>query len=309
MTESEAVVCARVRKFREHLNLSQSQFASEIGLSRDRLAGIEYARTPLRYEVAKRMSQHFDLNQGWLAFGRGNPIGRIDISEELEMAVPVNVLFAEGFQKHIWPKLSIGQRRLIEQGGIPGLKVQFSPAGLPPERHGEWALFQELRSAIKAVPIQDRNSFARAMVEAIGDFFKDRGLKFRSFGFFSSLRPPESKLIVDTEAAETIVRNVSSAAEIPTWKEIVRELKRLTDSPGAKAQLAGDLKTTRQNVNKWLSGHGAPSAELTLAVLRWVINTGRKKQKNSGDASGTTGAETRKRKSSNEKPKSSQSQK
>ena len=69
------------------------------------------------------------------------------------------------------------------------------------------------------------------------------------------------------------------SSEIPTWKQIVAALKRLTKPSGAKAQLAKELKTSRQNVNKWLSGAGAPSAELTLEVFRWVEDHGGWKQK------------------------------
>ena len=82
----------------------------------------------------------------------------------------------------------------------------------------------------------------------------------------------DGKPIVDTATAADTIARVSS--DIPTWKQMVAALKRLTNSPGAKAQLAADLKTSRQNVNKWLSGAGAPSAELTLEVLRWVRDHG-----------------------------------
>ena len=85
------------------------------------------------------------------------------------------------------------------------------------------------------------------------------------------------KLTVDMPPEAARFSGVSS--EIPTWKQIVAALKRLTNSPGAKAQLAKDLKTSRQNVNKWLSGVGAPSAELTLAVFRWAVEHGGFKQK------------------------------
>jgi transcriptional regulator with XRE-family HTH domain len=76
------------------------------------------------------------------------------------------------------------------------------------------------------------------------------------------------KLIVDNPFEGVILSPVGS--EIPTWKQIVAELRRLTNSRGAKTVLAADLKTTRQNVNKWLSGKGTPGTELTLDVLRWV---------------------------------------
>ncbi len=83
----------------------------------------------------------------------------------------------------------------------------------------------------------------------------------------------DGKPMVDTGKESGKVLSVSSE-KIPTWKELVSKLKGLTQAPGAKAKLASDLKTSRQNVNKWLSGSGMPSAELTLAVLRWVQENG-----------------------------------
>jgi len=80
---------------------------------------------------------------------------------------------------------------------------------------------------------------------------------------------PLGKLKVDSAEKPGKVPSVSSE-KIPTWKELVAKLKSLTKEPGAKAQLAADLGTSRQNVNKWLSKTGMPSAELTLAVFRWV---------------------------------------
>lgn len=77
-----------------------------------------------------------------------------------------------------------------------------------------------------------------------------------------------SKLIVDTDFISGKVSDVS--LEIPTWKELVSILRSKTKAAGAKAALAKHLGTSRQNLNKWLRGKGAPSAKLTLEVLRWV---------------------------------------
>lgn len=85
----------------------------------------------------------------------------------------------------------------------------------------------------------------------------------------AALRSSSGKPMVDIGENSGKVTSVSSE-KIPTWKELVAKLKSLTEEPGAKARLASDLKTSRQNVNKWLSGSGMPSAELTLAVYRWV---------------------------------------
>jgi transcriptional regulator with XRE-family HTH domain len=65
----------------------------------------------------------------------------------------------------------------------------------------------------------------------------------------------------------------------------VKRIAALTSPPGAKARLAEQFNTTRQAVNKWLSGKGAPNAELTLRLLVWVQAEEAKPKQSSGRAS------------------------
>ena len=71
-------------------------------------------------------------------------------------------------------------------------------------------------------------------------------------------------------------------------------------APGEKARLARELTTTRQAVNKWLSGKGAPSAEITLRLLHWVVQQ-EQKTKSPTSVQAPAGQETQVRKSGYEK--------
>jgi transcriptional regulator with XRE-family HTH domain len=70
-TPREAQIGERVRRFREQIKWPQSAFADELGISRDKLASIEYGRTPLRYAIGYRLCFIFDVNYRWLASGSG----------------------------------------------------------------------------------------------------------------------------------------------------------------------------------------------------------------------------------------------
>jgi transcriptional regulator with XRE-family HTH domain len=70
-TPHEAQIGDRVRRFREQIKWPQSAFADELGISRDKLASIEYGRTPLRYAIGYRLCFIFDVNYRWLANGSG----------------------------------------------------------------------------------------------------------------------------------------------------------------------------------------------------------------------------------------------
>lgn len=70
--QREIDIGRRVQQAREYINWPQPAFAAELDISRDRLASIEYGRTPLRYPVGYRLCVIFDISPEWLANGAGN---------------------------------------------------------------------------------------------------------------------------------------------------------------------------------------------------------------------------------------------
>ncbi len=71
ITQREADIGRRVRQVREQIKWPQPAFAAELDISRDRLASIEYGRTPLRYEIGYRLCVVFEIHPRWLAEGAG----------------------------------------------------------------------------------------------------------------------------------------------------------------------------------------------------------------------------------------------
>jgi transcriptional regulator with XRE-family HTH domain len=112
------------------------------------------------------------------------------------------------------------------------------------------------------------------------------------------LREENRKLTVDECPPSGMICGVSS---IGHWKSLVKRIAALTSPPGAKVRLAQQFDTTRQAVNKWLSGKGAPNAELTLRLLDWVQAEEAKQKRSSGRASTRPERKTQVRKSHHEK--------
>jgi transcriptional regulator with XRE-family HTH domain len=71
LPDKERAVCARLREVRQHLRLTQTEFAVQIGISRERLASYEDARAPVRADVALRACHQFVVSEKWLAKGFG----------------------------------------------------------------------------------------------------------------------------------------------------------------------------------------------------------------------------------------------
>lgn len=69
----ERTVCARLREVRQHLRLTQTEFAAQIGISRERLASYEDARAPLRLDCGLSICRHFLVSEKWLADGLSFP--------------------------------------------------------------------------------------------------------------------------------------------------------------------------------------------------------------------------------------------
>jgi transcriptional regulator with XRE-family HTH domain len=96
------------------------------------------------------------------------------------------------------------------------------------------------------------------------------------------LREESGKLTVDECPPSGMICGVSS---IGHWKSLAKRIAALTSPPGAKARLAEHFTTSRQAVNKWLSGKGAPNADLTLRLLDWVQAEEAKQKRSPGRAS------------------------
>lgn len=293
LDDREVAICRRFREARLRAKWRMPDFARALEIPRDRLASYEYARSPIRYALAKRMCDRFNINQRWLATGRLPSRHYVDIHAFVESQIPDKMLFSEAYEAFLSGPIDNEITRVakslccteqeIEDNwqrigisgpvGSPGLKLS--------ELYHERLLalrLQQMPEGIEKKIYQQLNAVLDQSLPGgvLGRNFKGSAAK-RDLANRSQQGISCGKLSVDKAPASGTVPGMSS--EIPTWKQLVSALARLTKSPGAKAQLAKDLRTSRQNVNKWLSGAGAPSAELTLDVFRWVETHGGRKLK------------------------------
>lgn len=94
----EKDVCFRVKSFRESIRWPQPAFAFELEITKDQLASIEYARTPLRYHVGFNLCFVFNVSQAWLATGTGPVSPSLDpVNWPLPAQLPSGMLFTEAF--------------------------------------------------------------------------------------------------------------------------------------------------------------------------------------------------------------------
>lgn len=67
----EVEICARLREARLVRGYSQSDFAADLKIKRERLASYEAARAPLRFPLGLKVCRAFNISPVWLATGAG----------------------------------------------------------------------------------------------------------------------------------------------------------------------------------------------------------------------------------------------
>ncbi len=104
----EMAICARFREARLAACASQAATGEKTGLTRDQVAGIESARSPLRFWPGIRFCAWLDLNPCWLANGQVPVNGWRDLGA-LPLAfeqIGERARFSEGWEKTSTGKLS-----------------------------------------------------------------------------------------------------------------------------------------------------------------------------------------------------------
>jgi transcriptional regulator with XRE-family HTH domain len=96
----EREIGRRAHLVRERINWPQPAFAAELDISRDRLACVEYGRTPLRYSVGYRLCVLFDINPQWLADGTGEMKSALALANlPMPEGLPARAIFSRVYDQ------------------------------------------------------------------------------------------------------------------------------------------------------------------------------------------------------------------
>jgi transcriptional regulator with XRE-family HTH domain len=118
VNQREKEIGQRVQLARERINWPQPAFAAELDISRDRLASIEYARTPLRYPVGYRLCVLFDINPEWLANGDGEMASSLALPElPMPEGLPPKAMFSRIYDQFAASKPGSAKKNLSRRGG------------------------------------------------------------------------------------------------------------------------------------------------------------------------------------------------
>jgi transcriptional regulator with XRE-family HTH domain len=299
MNERERAVCSRVRQVREQIKWSQSDFARELGITRDQLVNIEYECTPLRFDLASLICRTFNISGKWLVTGEGD-MNRFSHSQmiwtrEERQKLSADALLTEAydFRPHYFSPLGVEDTRLPRTPS-----PNFNLEEWVQRTTAEWC------SQIQFKGIEAAHEFA----QELNSFLKEKAKLAIASG--NAVRISGEVLRVHrTNTTKSGLTDVSVSVKHnsvkPILPQLLNRLKSATKERGKKTSLANYLGLPLASVSQWLSGDREPGGETTLRLLEWVTAEEAQQNKNPGSASTQPGRKTRSTQSSYEKRKSS----
>jgi len=114
LPEQEKNICVRLREVRIGLEMNQKEFSERLGISILRLKSYEYARAPIRYEVARALIREFKINQRWLATGEPPTQPPFILPSVIDEAIPGRTLYSIAYERALqqlfpWQKIYGGR--------------------------------------------------------------------------------------------------------------------------------------------------------------------------------------------------------
>jgi transcriptional regulator with XRE-family HTH domain len=303
LPEREAAICKRIKEFRAGRKLSRVAFAQVLGLDSSVLSNVEHGRAPVRYGLANRLCETFDVSQVWLAEGIGRPHGRIPVFPEIAENIDPQARFT-----YVWDRVLKSNLGLLAQQAArkPNkFRIQFFPIGTPPSEQSFWLLSETIRQMAAELPADLVESYSTEVIAAAERFLSE------SLRATPSNNAPEG---VSVSAQKKAVDNITSYRKYAgvrySLQNLLARLKLCTSTRGKKKELAELLGVKQPRITEWLSGDVEPGGETTLRLFQWVEDE-EKEPKETPAMPKTPPGKTRKRdpNPNEKKPKSSPKQK
>lgn len=267
LSEREKMIGARLRAFREMLQIPRTKFALSIGCGSEQIAAYESGRARLPYRVFQNISKRYDLHPGWLNDGNGVPqmkdsFTNLDFIDKIGRNSLFTYVFDRYLSRQVMMTMQLTKQRATQMAeALNEISEIMTDKSLPADFrkniadrlknplaiiHGR--LQKELRMRGKVDDIIEAN-----LTEA--DFGKND---------LTDDSPKGNNLAVKSELDKLIAR-----------------VKRLAARPGAKAELARVLEVAPARITEWLTDdkekRKEPGGHYTLELLKWVEQQERQK--------------------------------
>jgi len=248
--EKEKSIGARLRAFREALQIPRSRFAVAAGFGSERIASYESGRAALPYEVFKAINRRYHISPLWLGLGRGSAKwhGVFDDSNVAQRIKP-RALFSEVFEKYLALDLIAAEGSAVR--AIQTLRSELAKA--------------KTLVAEGSIPVAELRKLADEVSPVIDELGKliQRERK---------LRKPFEKQFSPKDDLTNSATSDSTTSMQGKWPALKKQLQSATEKTG-KSALAKFLKVDLTRVSQWLTdakSQREPGAEYALQMQEWL---------------------------------------
>jgi transcriptional regulator with XRE-family HTH domain len=244
------MIGARLRAFREMLQIPRARFAVSIGCGSERIAAYEAGRARLPYWVFKAMADRYHLHPRWLAEEAGSPQLKNAFNDSHFIAsVSRHALFTD-----VYDKFLSGQ--LLEEANTAAAAAEMVIEELT-----------DLATLLKELETARLSPAARAKIQQFQSKYSQLADKAQQeLETRDAIHLKTVHLFGAAEKADSL----TTTTEQPALPKLINRLKQATAAHGKKSELAEFLGVHRQMVTHWLSGKQEPGGEMTLRMLQWV---------------------------------------
>jgi len=279
LDEREREICDRVHIVRtEIVKWSQPDLARELGITQNQLAGLEYARSPLRYVTARTLCDKCHVSQRWLATGNLPIRVFIEVHISRERVIPLDALFSQAYDEFLaelieaeLADLAKGNHCKITDLDKHRRRIGMRwPVGTPGgdrvriyhERLLDWRL--------NKLPPDEQIEIFKKLNEVLNQLLPGVGVLEKAEASHAKASTNNFLHGKDSLDKGNDLKDDERVKKIVSLSDLIAKLREKTKMRGQKAALARELKITRQAVDQWLSGNSKPTAETTLKLLHWV---------------------------------------
>jgi len=295
INDRELAICGRVGTVRHYQGWQQVHFAQSIGITRDNLVSIEYGRTPLRFWLADRICEKFNISQQWLATGRDPVSGYVVIPQDLLIQTAPRSLFSAAFDDRLGH--FVQERIQQTQALARAIAAKADASG----KILEDRLYNLALCWFQRIPPHLYQEYFSVLMAASSAFFQQHRGQFAP-GVWPPPRLPRPQELENTE--KKLLPEVTASDNVlpvkQTMANLLERLNTATSQRGTKSKLAKAMGVPLANVSQWLSGVREPGGETTLRLLEWV-RAEEAEQKSPDSATTPAGQKTQVRKSGYEK--------
>lgn len=269
LSDHDVSICLRIKDAREALGLTQEGCAAEIGLPKSQLANYELCRAAVKAQFAMVFCETLIISEKWLATGRGSMRKLLCLPFFLEFN-GVEIRGADTFSGVYAAKLKEHLDRAVEATGDAFVNIGFlmTYEQTVASHQRLLGLLLETWEGLIELGGVKRGFLWEIVVDGL-----ERLWGYRVCGV--EVGEPKTwgvagfEHLVDFSDEIKYTEGVDS--ELSEWEQLIQRLQRLVDiERGTQSRLARHLGVTPQAVFRWLKGKAAPSADLTLRLLKWV---------------------------------------